>query len=79
MITVLRSQGLQVAIYKDDHEPPHVHIYCGGKAKIILTGSAGRPELVKASGMTHAEVRKAMRLVAEHRDRLLLVWSEIHG
>lgn len=79
MITVLRSQGLQIAIYKDDHDPPHVHVYCGGKAKIVLVGGDGRPELVKASAMTRGEIRKALRLVTEHRNPLLQVWSEIHG
>jgi len=29
--------------------------------------------------MTRGEIRKALRLVAEHRTRLLQVWSEIHG
>lgn len=79
MITVLRAQGLQVAIYSDDHDPPHVHVYCGGKAKIMLVGTNGKPMLVKASGMTRSDIRKAVRLVTEHQIRLLEVWSEIHG
>jgi hypothetical protein len=48
-------------------------------AKIVLVGGDGRPELVKASAMTRGEIRKALRLVTEHRARLLQVWSEIHG
>ena len=79
MITVLRAQGLQIAIYKVDHDPPHVHIYCGGRAKILLVGDTGRPTVMWASGMTRGELRKAIAVVTENRTRLLQVWSEIHG
>ena len=79
MITVLRSQGLEFAIYTDDHPPPHVHVYGGGKAKIALVGRNGRPELLRASGLKDGDIRKAMRVVVEHREELLQMWSEIHG
>lgn len=78
MVTVLRAGGLRVVIYANDHPPAHVHVMGDGEAKIDLTGGNGQPELVWADGMTRAEVRRAMRLVAENQDQLLARWEEIH-
>ncbi|WP_244475818.1 DUF4160 domain-containing protein [Methylobacterium sp. Leaf93] len=36
MVTVLRSGGLRVIIFVDDHEPAHVHVFGDGHAKINL-------------------------------------------
>jgi len=79
MITVLRKGGFRVVIFSDDHEPAHVHVFGDGEAKINLSGTAGRPELIWAVGMTHADIRKCFRLVEEHRAELLVRWREIHG
>ncbi|CAA2099602.1 hypothetical protein MBUL_00235 [Methylobacterium bullatum] len=76
MVTVLRSGGLRVIIFVDDHEPAHVHVFGDGHAKINLVPE---PALVSAEGMTRSEVRKAMKLVLEHRDAFLIRWKEIHG
>lgn len=77
MITVLRAHGLQFAVYVDDHEPPHV--YGDGQAKILLVGANGLPELLRTEGMKKGDLRKAMKAVLENRERLLGVWSDIHG
>jgi hypothetical protein len=78
MITILRAYGLRVVIYKADHLPPHVHVLGDGEVKIELVES-GPPRLMSVSGMKTGDVRKAMLAVAEHRDMLLLMWSELHG
>jgi Domain of unknown function (DUF4160) len=79
MVTVLRASGLNVVIFLDDHEPAHVHVFGDGEAKIELVGQDETPRLVWARGMTRAEVRRAMRIVTQHRDALLRRWREIHG
>lgn len=79
MITVLRAAGLEFAIYTADHPPPHVHVYGDGKAKIVLAGRDGRPELLWVTGLKDGDIRKAMKAVADHRDELLELWREIHG
>lgn len=76
MVTVFRSGGLRVIIFVDDHEPAHVHVFGDGHAKINLVPE---PALVWAEGMTRGELRKAMKIVAELRERLLARWREIHG
>jgi len=36
MVTVLRQFGLRFVIYTADHEPPHVHVYGDGEARIDI-------------------------------------------
>ena len=66
-------------IFTNDHLPAHVHVIGDGEAKIDLHGPDGSPVLVWADGMTRAEVRRPLRLVAENRAVLLSRWEEIHG
>ncbi|WP_244486908.1 DUF4160 domain-containing protein [Aurantimonas sp. Leaf443] len=76
---MLRSLGLSVRIYKDDHPPAHVHVVGDGIMKANLEGPDGRPVVVWTRGMTRAEERRAYGLVAENRTLLLDRWREIHG
>lgn len=79
MVTVLRAQGLRVVIYVNDHDPAHVHVFGDGEAKINLLGAGGSPELIWADGMSHGEVRRALRIVTDEQTALLARWEEIHG
>jgi len=79
MVTVHRAHGLRIVIFVDDHEPAHVHVFGDGEAKINLTGADDAPELLSATGMTRADIRRAMRIVKEQQAFLLERWSEIHG
>jgi hypothetical protein len=79
VVTVVRSLGLRVVIFVDDHLPAHVHVFGDGEAKINLAGPGDAAELVWAVGMTRADLRKAMQIVSEHRRLLLRKWVEIHG
>jgi len=79
MVTVLRTGGFRVVIFTDDHEPAHVHVFADGEAKINLSGPGGRPELIWAVGMKHADVRKCLKLIEENGEALLARWNEIHG
>jgi len=38
-----------------------------GAARINLAGASGLPELARADGMKSGDLRKAMRIVAEHQ------------
>ena len=79
MITILRAYGLRVAIYRFDHEPPHVHVVGDGVVKILLVGADGSPEIIYAKDMTRAEQRKALKAVRESQLELLQYWRDIHG
>lgn len=79
MVTVLRVDGLRVVIYVNDHLPAHVHVFGDGEAKINLLGAQGAPDLVWAHDITRAEVRRAMRVVADQLTFLVQRWEDIHG
>jgi len=77
MVTVHREGGFRVAIYRNDHEPAHVHVIKDGEVIVNLAGADGRPEVRKVERATKADVRKALRIVADQRDYLLSQWREI--
>lgn len=79
MVTVLREGGFRVVIYKDDHEPAHVHVQKDGEIIINLVGAEGGPEVRSEFGSTNADVRKALRIVKREQAALLARWQEIHG
>lgn len=79
MVTVHRERGLRIVIYKEDHEPAHVHVYGDGEAKVALRYGDGKPRLVWSKGMGLGEQRQALRIVAGQHTKLLAKWSEIHG
>lgn len=76
---MLRSGGLRVVIYIDDHEPAHVHLVGDGEAKIDLGVVGGEPLLVWSRGFSAADLRRGWRLVRDHRDELMARWEDIHG
>ena len=76
MVLVYRGFGLRVVIFLDDHEPAHVHVFGDGHAKINI---ADKAVLVWAVGMTHGELRRAMKVVSSQRIALLARWRDIHG
>lgn len=79
MVTIHRERGLRFAIYTDDHEPAHVHVYGDGEAKIVIRGADGLPELIYAVGFKTNERRRAMDVVLDHQAAFLARWDEIQG
>lgn len=79
MVTVLRQGGFRIAIYLEDHEPAHVHVYGDGEVKISLLSQSGSPQVVDQTKMRLGDVRKALRIVTEQQEMLLMKWNEYHG
>lgn len=80
MVVVHREAGLRFVIFKDDHEPAHVHVYYGGaEAKIALGIDGSSPASIRNYGMRIADVRKAIKMVSAQQAKLLAKWEEIHG
>lgn len=71
----------RVFFYSNDHEPEHVHIERdGGEVKIeLFTGPNGKPNLIWNKGMKDSDVREAMKIVKENRDRYLDEWNAFYG
>jgi Domain of unknown function (DUF4160) len=79
MVVVHREAGMRFVIFKDDHEPAHIHVFGDGDAKINLIGTGGMPELIFVHGMKISDVRRALRIVKTQQFLLLKRWREIHG
>jgi hypothetical protein len=70
MPTVLVANDIRIVIYLNDHAPAHVHATRDdGEARIDI---ANDPVLLLlAHGLSRADVRRALRIVAENRAHLL--------
>lgn len=79
MVTVYREGGFRVVIYKDDHEPAHVHVLKDGEVIIDLVGRDRLPKIRQVTATTRADQRKSLRIVIEQREHLLTKWQEIQG
>jgi hypothetical protein len=79
MVVVHREAGMRFVIFKDDHEPAHIHVLGDGDAKINLIGSGGLPEIVFVRRMKISDVRRAIRIVTTQQFMLLKRWKDIHG
>ncbi len=75
MVTVLREHGLRFVIYTADHEPPHVHVYGDGEARIDMASL----KVMTQGGMSDRDVRRAVDSIEANRDRFLEVWRKYHG
>ena len=75
MITVLRAAGMRFVIYVDDHEPAHVHVIGDGEARVEIRAV----RLISNRGMSKRDLARALAIVLEHRQALILRWEEIHG
>lgn len=79
MVTIFRESGLSFVIFIDDHDPPHVHVFGDGIAKIELGTTKDDVRVVDVERMKTGDIRKAKRIVAERHDELLMKWEEFHG
>jgi hypothetical protein len=75
MVTIIRESGFRIAVYPNDHPPPHVHVYGDGDARIALLTNG--IEVLSSSRMTQADMRKAKALVLKHRRPLLAAWRRL--
>ncbi len=79
MPTVLRIDGLRVAIYPNDHRPPHVHVLgAGTEAVFILNCPVGPPTLRGSFGLTTAELNRIASALANNLTALCAEWERIH-
>ena len=79
MVVVHREAGLRFIIFKDDHEPAHVHVLGDGDAKIRLFGNDGLPKVEEAKRMKRPVLKRAKNIVKEQQFMLMNRRKEIHG
>ncbi len=70
-----------MAIYSNDHPPPHVHAVKGNsaRAKFSLSCPDGPVELVDQEGFKLAEIRQIGAAIADDLAAICVKWNEIHG
>ncbi len=77
MVTILnrRQHGFDVRMYPGDHDPPHVHVWKGGRqVKIDLTTM----EVISATHRFNSrEIRQIVNLLREHESLLASVWQRL--
>ncbi|CAN7465700.1 DUF4160 domain-containing protein [Neorhizobium tomejilense] len=75
MVTVLRQHGLRFVVYTADHEPPHVHVYGDGEARIDIETL----KVLTQGGMSDRDVRRAAEVIEANRQLFLETWRKYHG
>ncbi|CAN7461514.1 DUF4160 domain-containing protein [Neorhizobium sp. LjRoot104] len=75
MVTVLRQHGLRFVIYTADHEPPHVHVYGDGEARIDIETL----KVMTQGGMSDRDVRRAAEVIEANRQLFRETWRKYHG
>jgi hypothetical protein len=75
MVTVLRKHGMRFVIYTADHEPPHVHIYGDGEARIDLVTL----KVMTQGRLSDRDVRKAVEEIRTQQALFLAIWRQYHG
>ncbi|EUB98010.1 Protein of unknown function DUF4160 [Rhizobium sp. CF080] len=75
MVTVLRQHGLRFVIYTADHEPPHVHVYGDGEARIDIETL----KVLTQGGMSDRDVRRAAEVIEANRQLFRETWRKYHG
>jgi hypothetical protein len=75
MPEIKRFGGFKLLMFFQDENPPHVHVKGSDfAAKIRLSNG----ELIAGQAPGKA-LRQARRWIAEHREHLLVLWSEFQG
>jgi hypothetical protein len=77
MPTVLKTRSYRFFFVSLDRgEPPHIHVQRENKvAKVWLEPVA----LERAGGFSRVELNAILKLVDEHRERLMRSWYEFFG
>ena len=79
MVTILnrRQHGYDVRMYPGDHDPPHVHVWKGGRqVKIDLESM----DVISTShDFKSREIRQIIILLREHESHLLSVWERLRN
>jgi hypothetical protein len=75
MPTSFRLDGYRFFFYSlENNEPPHVHVRASnGEAKFWLIPTV---ELADNRGFARHELNRLLRLIEEHRERILKDWHE---
>ena len=76
MPTIVRQAGFRVMVHTSDHAPAHVHCYRGKRLiKVRLSDCL----ILFREHASDRDIKVALKIVRQHRGRLLKAWRTIHG
>jgi len=80
MPTVLRLDGLRVAVYPNDHRPAHVHVIGHGHEAVFELNCPNGPiELRENYGFSRRELAQIAEALLVNVGLLCNAWGSIHG
>ncbi len=80
MPTVGQTGHLRIAIYVNDHPPPHVHVVAGDTTAVVLLNCYdGPPTLRENHGLKAKDLRLALTHIAASVIDFCREWDTIHG
>jgi hypothetical protein len=79
MPTVLRFGGIRVAIYPNDHRPPHVHAIGNGREAVFELMRAEGVRLRENYGFSRRDLADIEEALIENLDALIDAWENMHG
>ncbi len=68
------ADGLTFYVYADDHNPPHLHAYCGDDS-VLISLASGK---VIAGTMKVAKLEQAQRWLADNRRVAQAAWNRLN-
>ena len=84
-VASIRFGSVLFIAYPQDHEPRHVHSFSGETEVIVdlsIDGNvalANRPDCIRPGNAKRSDVRKILRMAAEHFDDLVSLWEKMHA
>ncbi len=66
---------MRFVVYTADHEPPHVHVYGDGEARIDIETL----KVLTQGGLSDRDVRRAVEVIADNQPLFLRTWRKFHG
>jgi hypothetical protein len=84
-VALLRLGNVSFRVYPQDHVPRHVHGFTGETEVIVDIGIdedvplADRPDCIRPANAKRSDVRRILRLAAEHFDELVSLWEKMHA
>jgi len=80
MPTVLRSGGLRVVIYPNDHRPAHVHVIGHGHEAVFELNCPAGPVMLRENyGFSRRDLARTQEVLLQNLAALCSAWESIHG
>jgi hypothetical protein len=80
-----KFDGILFVAYSNDHSPRHIHGFAGRTEAIVdlrfdgTIALSNRNDAVRPSNAKRSDVKKILKIAAQHFEELAKLWEQIHG